>query len=159
MNLNLTYLAIIEIFCSLTTGVAILFITYKLLLLFANRKIGLTESNTSFRLFSAGVLFAVGHMISGVIQPILTSFRVLNSQPHSSLILTFLLYSTIYVMIAFVASLITSLVGISFYRYLTSIDEFKEIKNDNIGVAIITSTIIIILSMMTKDGVVFLLSP
>ena len=154
---NLSILAFIEIFCSLTTGVAILFITYKLLMIFARKQIELDVINTSFRIFMAGVLFAVGHMISGVIQPILTSFRLLEKQDTSSLLFWFLGYSTIYVAIAYLSSISISLLGIHFYKWLTPIDEFKEIKNDNIGVALVTAVIIIILSMMAKDGVVLLI--
>lgn len=80
MNVNLSILGLIEIVCSLVTGVTILFVTYKLLQLFAKKYIKLTEVNTAYRIFMAGTLFGVGHIISGVIQPILTSFRLLAAQ-------------------------------------------------------------------------------
>lgn len=159
MNVNLTLLAFIEIVSSLTTGVIILYITYVLLRVLAKKRFGLEENNTAFRIFMSGVFFAVGHMINGVIQPMLTSFRLLNSRAESSLdfILSFMSYSTIYVVIAYLSSILISLLGISFYQWLTPINEFKEIKNDNWGVALVTSVIIIILSLMAKDGVVLLI--
>lgn len=73
------------------------------------------------------------------------------------LVLEFLGYSTIYVAISFTSALLVCLLGISFYRWLTPIDEFKEIRENNLGVAIITATIIIILAMMSKDGIVLLI--
>jgi len=158
MNTNLSILALIEIVSALFTGVAILFITYKLLKLLVEKKIGLKTNNTASRIFMAGILFAVGHMISGVIEPILTSFRILSvNADKMPLIFQFLGYATIYVFIAYVSSILISLLGISFYNWLTPIDEFKEIKKDNIGVAIISSVIIITLSMMSKAGVVLLI--
>jgi hypothetical protein len=39
------------------------------------------------------------------------------------------------------------------YAKITPIDEFEEIRNNNIGVAIVVSVIIITLTMMCRSGV------
>ncbi|MFY0652737.1 MAG: DUF350 domain-containing protein [Cyclobacteriaceae bacterium] len=155
MNYNIAILAITEIISALTIGVIILFATYKILKYFGRKKLDIEHSNVAYSIFIASTLFAVGLMVSSVIQPIISSFRILSNTADSSIemITNFLGYGALYVMIAFVAAIIISLSGIIFYTNLTPIDEFKEIKDNNIGVAIIVSAIIITLILMSRGGV------
>ena len=159
MNYNIAILAIIEILSALSIGVLILYLTYKILKIFGKRRLGIEQANTAYRIFIASVLFAVGIMVSNVVQPIVSSFRVLSNMSYGTfeLIFSFLGYGALYVFIAFIAGLTISLSGVIFYTNLTTIDEFKEIKKDNIGVAIIVSAIIITLILMSKSGVTLLI--
>lgn len=155
MNYRIAILALTEIFSALSIGVIILYTTYKILKYFGRKKLGIEQSNTAFSIFIASTLFAVGLMVSSVIEPIISSFRLLSSTSESSfeMITGFLGYGALYVLIAFSAGIIISLSGVIFYTNLTPIDEFKEIKNNNIGVSIIVSVIIITLVLMSKGGV------
>ena len=155
MNYNIAILAIIEILSALSIGVIILYITYKILKYFGRKKLGIEHSNMAFSIFMASILFAVGLMVSSVIQPIISSFRILSNTSNSSmdLIITFLGYGALYVFIAFALAIVISLSGVVFYTTLTPIDEFQEIKNNNIGVAIVVGAIIVTLILMSKGGV------
>lgn len=155
MNYNIALLALTEILSALSIGVIILYATYKLLDYFGRKKLGITHSNTSFSIFVASILFAVGLMVSSVIQPIISSFRLLLNTTDTTfeLMSHFLGYGALYVAIALLMGIFISLSGVVFYSYLTPIDEFKEIKNNNIGVAIIVSAIIITLTLMSRSGV------
>jgi len=159
MNIKIALLAIIEIISSLSIGVIILFFTYKLLKYLGAKKYDIQQSNLAYSIFMSSVLFAVGYMVSSVIQPIISSFRILSNTTEGSgvLIITFLGYGALYVTIAFVSGLAVSYVGATFYTFLTPLDEFKEIKNNNIGVAIIVSVIIITLVLMSKSGITLLI--
>lgn len=159
MNKNIALLAIIEILASISVGVFILFITYKILSWYGKKKHDITESNTAYNIFIASVLFSVGYVITGVIQPMITSFRILSkTQGDLMLILThFLTYSTIYVVIAYSISLVISFIGVKIYSWLTPLNEFKELKSNNVGVGVIIGSIIIVLTLMSKSGIILLI--
>lgn len=155
MNSNIFFLGIIEILSAVSMGLIILSTTYKILKWYGKWKFNIGHNNASYSIFIASVLFGMGFMVSGTIEPIVSSFRLLSNieESTSGLILSFLLRGGVYILIAYSAGLAISLVGILIYSKLTPIDEFVEMKNNNIGVAIISGAIIITLILLTKDGV------
>ena len=156
---RIAILALIEIFSALSCGVVILFITYKALKYLAVKRYRIEKNNLAYSIFMSGVLLSVGIMMSGVIDPLLSVFRIISDQNNSfgSTILSFLGQGALYITIAYVSSIIIIVIGVSIYANLTPIDEFAEIKNNNLGVAIIVCVIIITLTLMCKGGVVLLI--
>ncbi|HOO10790.1 MAG TPA: DUF350 domain-containing protein, partial [Cyclobacteriaceae bacterium] len=59
----------------------------------------------------------------------------------------------VYIAASYTAGVVVSLLGITIYTGLTPLDEFAELKNNNLGVALIVGTIIIVLTLLTRDGV------
>ena len=158
MNSKIAILGLVEIISSISIGVIILSVTYTLLKRYGKRKFDVSHDNLSYSIFVASVLFGVGYMVSGVIQPIISSFRVLSTtELDYHFMLVFLGYGFIYILIAYVFGLIVSLSGIFLYSNLTPIDEFQQIKNNNIGVALIVSAIIITLILMSRGGVMLII--
>ena len=49
------------------------------------------------------------------------------------------------------------LISTFLYSKLTPIDEFEEIRKNNVGVSLIISSILITLTLLTKDGVILLI--
>lgn len=156
MNTKIALLALIEIISALSMGVAMLYITYKGLKYLAVKRYGIEKNNLAYSIFMAGVLLCIGLMMSGVIDPLLSVFRLLSdaSDSVSSTLFSFIISGIKYIAIAYILSILIIIIGVSIYANLTPIDEFKEIKNNNIGVAIIVVTIIITLTLMSKDGVI-----
>ena len=62
-----------------------------------------------------------------------------------------------YISIAYSVAIVIGLISSYIYSKLTVIDEFEEMRKDNIGVALIISSIIITLSLLTKSGVELLI--
>lgn len=155
MNSNIFLLGIIEILSAVSMGLIILSTTYKILKWYGHWKFNIGHNNVAYSIFIASVLFGMGLMVSGSIDPIVSSFRLLSNSEisHVGLIGSFLVRGGLYILIAYSAGLLISLAGIYIYSHLTPIDEFVEIKNNNIGVAIIAGAIIITLILLTKDGV------
>lgn len=155
MNIKLSLLAIVEILSGLSIGIVIMIITYQVLKWVGKKRYDIHQNNIAYSIFIASVLFAVGYMVSGVIQPLLSLFRLMAASEDSAadLIFSFLGYGAIYIASSYVAGVLVSLVGITIYTSLTPIDEFAEVKNNNIGVALIVGTIIIVLTLLTRDGV------
>ena len=98
-------------------------------------------------------------MVSGVIQPLLSLFRILSTRDNNTLHLavSFIGYGAIYILMAYAAALSICLLGILIYNYITPIDEIAELKNNNLAVAMVVGSILITFSMMAHDGVVLLI--
>ena len=69
------------------------------------------------------------------------------------LIFKFLGYGGMYIALAYVFAVTICASGIFIYTFLTPIDEFNELKNNNVAVALIVGSIIITLSLLTNNGV------
>jgi uncharacterized membrane protein YjfL (UPF0719 family) len=158
MNSKLTLLALIEILSALSLGVAIMAATYLLLKYLGKKRYDINHTNQAFGIFMASVLFSVGYLVSGVIQPLLSLFRILSSKESiSTLLISFIGYGAVYIMTAYVVALLVCLLGMLIYNYLTPIDEIQELKDNNIAVALVVGSIIVTLTLMTRGGVELLI--
>ena len=159
MNSKLTLLAIIEILTALSMGVAILAATYLLLKYIGKKRYDINENNQAFGIFTASVLFSVGYMVSSVIHPLLSLFRILSTKDDDTfhLLISFIGYGAIYILMAFIVALLVCFLGALIYNYITPIDEIQELKNNNLAVAMVVGSIIVTLSLMTHDGVELLI--
>lgn len=156
MNEQIAILGLIEILSALSCGVLILWTTYRIARIYGKKKLGIEDGNTAFNVLLAGILFSVGYMMTGVIQPILESFRLLSASDigTGSLIWKFLSTGGMYIAISYSAAIFVILIGMRLYTVMTPMDEAKEIQDNNVGVGLIIGVIVIVLAMMTKDGVV-----
>ncbi len=159
MNTNLTLLAIIEILSALSMGIFIMAATYQILKYLGKKRYDIHANNQAYSIFMASILFAIGYTMSSAIQPLLSLFRLLamKEEESLSLALRFITTGGIYIGTAFVAGALICVMGILVYMWLTPVDEFAELKNNNLAVALVVGSIIITLSLLTKDGVALLL--
>ena len=156
MNTQVALLGLVEILSALSIGIFILILTYRLIKIYGLKKLDINHSNLAYNILIASLLFSVGYVVSGVVQPLLDAFRLLANTDMSTirLILKFLAFGGLYIAIAYIAILSISFLGIYVYTYITPLDELKEIKNNNIGVGLIVSVIIIVLALFAKDGII-----
>lgn len=159
MNIKISLLGLIEILSALSIGIFIMAITYQGVRYLGRRRFDIQSNNLAYSLFTAAVLFSIGYIVSGVIQPLISLFRLLAAKENDSidLALSFIGLGAIYIALAFVSGVIICVSGIAIYTFLTPLDEFKELRNNNVGVAVIVGTIMIVLSMLSKDGVSLLI--
>jgi len=159
MNTQIALLGVVEILSALSSGIVILYLTYRLIKVYGTKRLGIKHGNLAYNILIASVLFSVGYTVSGVLQPILDSFRILARTEISSaeMIARFLVQGGIFIAIAYTMSIAVSLAGVLIYTAMTPMNEFREIKDNNIGVGIVVGTIIIVLTMFTKDGIILLI--
>ena len=158
MNYSVAILGIVEILSAITIGVLILSLTYKILQWVGKKYYGIERENLSYSIFTAALMFSTGYMVSGVIQPLLSAFRLLDpSKSNWFLTFEYLYQGALYIAIAYIAAVIIGLLSTFLYSKLTPIDEFKEIRENNVGVAIIISSIVITLTFLTQSGVELLI--
>jgi uncharacterized membrane protein YjfL (UPF0719 family) len=159
MNSKVTLLAIIEILSSISIGVFILALTYRILKYVGRKRFDIQTSNLATSIFVASVLFSVGYMVSSAIDPLTSLFRLLAAKDNgvASLALNFIGTGAIYIAVAFISGVSVVFLGIILYTSITPLDEFAEIRNNNVGVALIVGTITITLALLTRDGVSLLI--
>lgn len=158
MNPNIALLAIIEIISAITIGIFILALTYKIVQWVGRKYYRIQDYNLSFSIFVSAIILSVGIMISGIVQPLISSFRLLNKSVNSfTLAFEYIVTGAIYIAIAYSATIIIGLISTFLYSKLTPIDEFEEIRKNNVGVSLIISSILITLTLLTKDGVILLI--
>ena len=155
MNTKLSLLAFIEILSALSMGIVILAGTYQFLKYWGKKKHNILPDNQAYGIFMAAILFSVGFTMSSVIQPLLSLFRIFASHniSTSELTIKFIGYGAVYIALAYVLAVIICVSGNFIYMFLTPINEFEELRNNNIGVALIVGSIIVTLSLLTNNGV------
>ena len=160
MNKELFFYSLIEISISLVLGVVLMYIFYRLLYFFLIKKYEISISNIAFSIYSSSILFSTAYLISGVKSPILNSLRMLRDNPEytGSIVIDGLKYTFLFLIIMVITISIVIFLSVKLYTYMTrEIDEFKEIKANNIAVAIIMATIIISVSVLIKESLYLML--
>ena len=160
MNTEIFYYSIIEIVISLFFGVTLLYFTYRIINKFVKKKFDINSDNISFSIFTSSILFSVAYLISGIKSPILNSLKMLGNNPdyEGSLFLDSFKYSGLFLSIIIITIAIVIFIAIKLFTYMTTdINEFEEIKKNNIAVAILTATIIISISLLVKESLYLLL--
>ncbi|MFY0686362.1 MAG: DUF350 domain-containing protein [Cyclobacteriaceae bacterium] len=158
MNYRIALLGLLEIVSALSIGVVILAITYMIVKRVGRKYYDIEHGNTAYSIFTASIMFSVGYMVSSVIQPLISSYRLMStSNENLTLAWKYISQGFIYIGIAYISSLLIGLISTALYARITPIDEFEEIKNNNVGVAIVVSSIIITLTLMSKSGVTLLI--
>ncbi|MEQ9466809.1 MAG: DUF350 domain-containing protein [Ekhidna sp.] len=158
MNPNIAALAIVEIISAITIGIFILALTYKLVQWVGRKYYKIRDYNLSYSIFTSAIILSVGIMISGIVQPLISSYRLLSRGSDSfALAFEYFITGAVYIAIAYTATVLIGLISTFLYSKLTPIDEFEEIRKNNVGVSLIISSILITLTLLTKDGVMLLI--
>ncbi len=158
MNRDIAILGLIEIFSAISIGIFILALTFKIVQWVGKKYYGVNEFNLAYSIFTAAIIISVGIMVSSVLQPLVSSFRLLEKESSDFMLaLRFIGTGAIYIAIAYAVAIFIGLLSTFLYAKLTEIDEFKEIQENNLGVALIIGSIIITLSLLSQSGVELLI--
>ncbi len=158
MNRDIALLGIIQIFSAITIGIFLLALTFKIVQWVGKRYYGIERYNLAYSIFTSAIMISVGLMASSVLQPLVSSFRLLEkSNDNFELALRYFGTGAVYIAIAYSVTILIGLISTFLYSKLTVIDEFKEIKENNVGVALIIGAIIITLSLLSNSGVELLI--
>lgn len=159
MNSKLFTLSLIEIVLSILITVVIIFITYKILKWLFFRGHDLRGDNLAFTIFTSGIILSVGIILSEILPSITNIIRLSTTQTETVDMATIVLYAGLYLLIGFViAVFINASVFLLFSVLTTGVDEFKEIKNNNISVAILVVAVLISITIILKDSIALLIS-
>jgi len=159
MNTKLFTLSLIEIVLSILITVIIIFITYKMLKWLFFRDHDLRGDNLAFTIFTSGIILSMGIILSEILPSITNIIRLSTTQAETADMTSIALYSGLYLLIGFImAVIINASVFFLFSILTTGIHEFKEIKNNNVSVAILVVAILISITIIVKDSIALLIS-
>ena len=159
MNTKLFTLSLIEIVLSILITVVIIFITYKTLKWLFFRDHDLRGDNLAFAIFTSGIVLSVGIILSEILPSITNIIRLATTQTAAIEMSTIAFYSGLYLLIGFIAAVFINVAVFFLFSILTTgVDEFKEIKNNNIAVAILIVAILISITIILKDSIALLIS-
>ena len=159
MNEIFTY-ALTELFFSIILGISLLYLTYKSLHKFFEKKYKIKDYNLSFSIVISSILLSVAYLISDIKSPILNSIKMVSSQAdyQGSIIFDGFKYTFLFLFIVIVAISIIIFISIWLFTLMTkNIDEFKEIKQNNISIGLLLGVIIFSISLMVKESLYFLI--
>ena len=124
MNVKFFTLATVHLVLALVIGVVILYFTFQIVkFLFVRRKLPTETSNFAFGIFAGAVMFTVGYIISGIIDPLLATSQILmkgNDTGSFLFVMGYMKYVGLFLLIAVVA---TSLV---IYTAMKAFDLFTS---------------------------------
>lgn len=159
MNIFVIIIGFFNLILALLVGITTMFFTFKFLHLITRKIDDISElksNNYSVAIYNASILFSVAWVVKGSLSGAVSSITLLMNTPN---ILLSDIFKTFGIMLA---QITTSgiiafsgvYVGIKVFTTLTTkIDEFSEIQKNNVSIAIIVSTIIIIISLFISPSV------
>jgi len=164
-NINILILlsGLSTVILSLVLGVFVLFLGFSL---FARLSQGIDEeeellkNNVAIAIVSGSLIFSLGYMMKSSINPLIQSF--FNILFYSDEGISRALIGFLIILLQFILILLISIgslwLGLKGFTWLTrNIDEFAEIRNNNIAVSILMASIIITLAIFLQEGIETLL--
>lgn len=159
MNTQLFILSIIEIILALVSSVVIIFLSYKILKRLFFTKEDLRGDNKAFTIFTSGIVLSIGLILSEIVPSITNLIRLSVTQSEAISGISILGYSGLYLLIGFVIAIfINGSVFFLFSMLTRGVNEFQEIKQNNMSVAILVVAILISITLIVKDGIALLVS-
>lgn len=159
MNTQLFTLSIIELIMSILVSVGTILVTYKMLKWMFFRDCDLRGDNLAFTIFTSGIILSIGIILSEILPSITNVIRLSTTQVESTETSSIILYSGLYLLIGFLIAVIINLSVFFLFSALTrGVNEFKEIQNNNVSVAILVVGILISITIISKDSIALLIS-
>lgn len=119
----------------------------------------LRGDNLAFTIFTSGIILSIGIVLSEILPSITNIIRLSTTQTETIDVSNIIKYSGIYLLIGFLISVILNASVFLMFSVLTpGVHEFKEIKSNNISVAILVVAILISITIITKDSIALLIS-
>lgn len=159
MNTQLFTLALLEILLSIGISVGVLFISYLLLKKLFFQKETIQGDNLAFIIFTSGIMLSIGIILSEVIPSITNVIRLSATQNETISTPSIIAYSFLYLFIGFICAVCINAAVFLLISLLTKgVNEFQEIQRNNIAVAILVTTILISITLISKDSIALLIS-
>ncbi|MGH1383213.1 DUF350 domain-containing protein [Kordia sp.] len=159
MNTDVFYLALSQLVLSIVLAIIIFFISYKVLIkIFKLKEENLNDSNLALSIFFSGIIFSTGYLLSGIIPSIIGAIEMLKIHAKENLFVEVLKYSSISLFVGFLLAGVIHFSAFMLTKSLTKhVDEVSELRKNNLAVAILLATIIISITIIAKDSLVFLI--
>lgn len=135
-------------------GIVALFSVYRILNFYLKKAFQLDEMNTAFSTLQVGILLSTSMLVGSIVGPGMNAIRFINQATvNFSTISTSLGYVMMFLIIGILFSMLVIAGGILILFQLTHINEWEEIKKNNVASAMVSAALILGLSIIMKDQV------
>ncbi|MFN6260056.1 MAG: DUF350 domain-containing protein [Bacteroidota bacterium] len=145
----------IQVFLAFVAGISGLYLLYKLLNSYLKRQFGIQEINSAFAIFQVGILLSGALIMSSVLSAGVNAIQYLNQGEQLSVnnILMSLTYVVLFIAIGIVFTLLVIAASVYTYFQLTQVNEWDQIKQNNIATALISAAFILGISLIMDEYV------
>ena len=145
----------IQFLLAFSIGIGSLFIIYRTTNYLMKNRYGVEEKNTAFAVFQAGIILSGSFILSSVVNPAVNAIRFLNQNNEIDFqsVAVSLGYVALFALIGIFCTMMVIGGGLFTLFQMTHVNEGEEIRNNNIGTAVITIAIIIGLAIIMDEYV------
>ena len=147
-------LILLQAFLAFGIGISSLFLVYVFVRWYMKKALKAEIMNDAYAIFKVGIIIASALLMSSVIGPGINAIRYFNQGNlswHTAITSTY--YILLFVVIGVLFSFMVIAGGILVLFQLTHVNEWEEIRNNNIATAIISAALILGLALIMKDHV------
>jgi uncharacterized membrane protein YjfL (UPF0719 family) len=122
---------------------------------YLKRQFGIQEINSAFAIFQVGILLSGALIMSSVLSAGVNAIQYLNQGEQLSVnnILMSLTYVVLFIAIGIVFTLLVIAASVYTYFQLTQVNEWDQIKQNNIATALISAAFILGISLIMDEYV------
>lgn len=143
-----------QVVIAFVAGLSTLFILYRAVNGILRRRFQIEEANHAFAIFQAGILLSGSLILSSVMDAAINAIQFLSrGGPDMQDLLLSLAYVLVFLLIGLGFTLMVIFASVFAFFQMTRIDEWQEIKNNNIPAAIISTALILGLSLILHDRI------
>lgn len=144
---------ILQVLIAFVAGLSSLFLLYRILNNYMRRKFEIEEANTAFAIFQVGILLSGSLILSSVLSAAINAIQFLNQGGDfnaQNLMMSFT-YVLVFLVIGIIFTLVVIAASIFAFFQLTQINEWEQIKLNNIPTALISAALILGMSLIIDD--------
>lgn len=143
----------VQVFIAFVAGLSALFLLYRLLNYFMRKRFQIEETNTAFAIFQVGILLSGSLILSSVLSAAVNAIQFLNQVGPFNMqsFLVSVAYVVVFVIIGIIFTLAVIASAVFIFFQLTQINEWEQIKLNNIPTALISAALILGISMIMDD--------
>ena len=133
--------------------------SYKMLLkLFRLKDQKINNDNLAISIFFSGIIFSIGYLLSGIIPSIINAIELIRIHKEESVYFEIFKYASIALLIGFLVSCLILFTSFTLLKSMTKhIKELSELRQNNMAVAILLTSILISITLICKDSLIFLI--
>jgi uncharacterized membrane protein YjfL (UPF0719 family) len=145
---------VIQILLVYSSGLVTLFVLYRLLNNFMRTRFGIEEANMAYAVFQSGMILSGSVTLSSVLDAAVNAVRFLNPDDLQvqGLMLS-LVYVVVFLLIGTAFTLLIIFSGVFAFFQMTKVNEWEQIKADNVPTAVISAALILGLSLIIDEYV------
>ena len=146
-------LIIIQVSITFLAGLTALFLMYKIMNYFMKKKFKIEEANSAFAILQVGILISTSFIMASVMSAAVNAVQFLNTGGSVQLnnVLTSLIYIIVFIVIGMLFTFAVIFSSIFIFFQLTHINEWEQIKLNNIPTSLISAALILGLALIMDD--------